>query len=64
MRLDVRLPAGLMLTTMGVLLAGYGAVGDPAIYERSLGVNINAIWGVVLMIAGGSLLLLARRARG
>ena len=65
MRLDVRLPAGLMLTTMGVLLAGYGVVSDPAIYARSLGININLIWGVVLIAGGGGLLALAaRRARG
>jgi hypothetical protein len=65
MRLDVRLPAGLMLTTMGVLLAGYGVVSDPAIYARSLGININLIWGVVLIAGGGALLALAaRRARG
>jgi hypothetical protein len=61
MRLDVRLPAGLMLTTIGLLLGAYGLLGDRAIYARSLGINVNLIWGVVLVAAGGTMLALARR---
>jgi hypothetical protein len=65
MHLDVRVPVGLMLVTMGVLLAGYGVLGDPAIYARSLGINVNAIWGGVLLAVGAVLLTLAsRRLRG
>jgi hypothetical protein len=62
MRLDVRLPAGLMLTTIGLLLTGYGLAGDPSIYARSLGINVNAIWGAVLIVFGGGLLALSARA--
>ena len=65
MRLDVRLPAGLMLTTIGALLAGYGVFADRAIYVRSLGINVNLVWGLVLIAGGGFLLgLAARGARG
>jgi hypothetical protein len=65
MRLDVRLPAGLMLATIGILLAAYGLVGDRSIYARSLGINVNLIWGSALAAAGGVLLTLAaRRGRG
>ena len=63
MRLDVRVPAGLMFTIIGLLLAGYGLVSDPAIYARSLGINVNLIWGVVLVVAGGTMLAFGRRAR-
>lgn len=63
MRLDVRFPAGLMLTTIGVLLAAYGASSDRAVYARSLGINVNLIWGGVLVLAGGGLLALALRGR-
>jgi hypothetical protein len=59
MRVDVRVPAGLMLTTIGVLLAGYGAFGDRSIYARSLGINVNLVWGVVLIVAGAALLAAA-----
>jgi len=62
MKLDVRLPAGLMLTTIGVLLAGYGAISDRAVYARSLGINVNLIWGGVLLVAGAAMLLLSARS--
>jgi hypothetical protein len=61
MRLDVRVPVGLMLAAMGALIAGYGLFGDQAIYARSLGINVNAIWGSVLLGVSAVLLLLARR---
>ena len=64
MGLDVRLPVGLMFVIMGALLAGYGWFGDHAIYARSLGINVNAIWGTVLFAAGAiSLALMARPGR-
>jgi hypothetical protein len=59
--LDVRLPIGLLFTLIGLALAGYGLVSDPAIYQRSLGINVNLIWGSVLLAFGMIMLLLARR---
>jgi hypothetical protein len=61
MHLDVRVPLGLMLAVMGVLLAGYGLLGDTAIYARSLGINVNLIWGSVLIVVAAILLMLASR---
>ena len=49
MGLDVRVPVGVMFGTMGVLLAGYGLFGDQSIYTRSLGLNVNLIWGLVML---------------
>ena len=63
MRLDVRVPVGLMFATMGALLTGYGIAGDRSIYARSLGINVNLIWGVVLIVTAGCLLALAARGR-
>jgi hypothetical protein len=64
MGLDVRVPVGLMLAIMGVLLVGYGLAGDHSIYARSLGININAIWGGVLLATGVVLLVLSRISTG
>ena len=64
MGLDVRLPLGLLLVSVGAVLVIYGVAADPAIYARSLGVNINALWGVVLMAVGGAALGLAVRSKG
>ena len=64
MGLDVRLPVGVMFALMGALLAGYGVLGDQSIYARSLGINVNTIWGGVMIVFGAVLLILAsRRAR-
>ena len=56
MGLDIRWPIGLMFTLIGVLLTGFGAMvqSDHAI---SLGININLIWGVVLLVFGVLMLL-------
>ena len=62
MGLDIRLPIGLMFTLFGVLLVIYGFISDKSIYRRSLGININLGWGVVLLIFGVAMLALGRRA--
>ena len=59
MQLDVRLPIGFMFTIFGVALVGYGLTSDPAIYQRSLGININLWWGLVSLAFGVSMLGLA-----
>lgn len=66
MRLDLRLPIGLMFSIIGVLLVVFGLASDPAIYQRSLGVNVNLWWGLVLLAFGLVMLWLVRRgtARG
>jgi len=61
MGLDIRLPIGALFTIIGVLLAGYGLVSDRALYQRSLGVNVNLWWGLVLVAFGAVMLALARR---
>ena len=62
MGLDVRVPVGLMLVIMGVLLAGYGVASDASIYAKSLGININLLWGSVLLATGLVMLALSRAA--
>lgn len=61
MNLDIRLPMGMLFTVIGVLLTGYGAVADRAIYQRSLGYNVNLVWGIVLLAFGILMLVLGRR---
>ena len=64
MDLDVRLPIGLMFSIFGVLLAAFGLVSDPRIYQaHSLGINVNLIWGVVLLLFGLVMLGLVVRSR-
>jgi len=63
--LDLRYPIGGLFTILGVLLTAWGWVtnGDPGLYDRSGGVNINLRWGVVLLVTGLIFIVLARRGR-
>ena len=61
MKLDLRLPIGLMFSIIGALLVVYGMTSDPAIYQRSLGFNVNLWWGLVLLVFGMVMLWLVRR---
>jgi protein-S-isoprenylcysteine O-methyltransferase Ste14 len=62
MGLDIRVPIGLMFGVLGVMLGVFGLVSDKAIYERSLGININIWWGVILLVFGGAMYFFGRRA--
>jgi hypothetical protein len=57
MRLDIRLPIGLLFSIFGVVLVAYGAFGNHDIYAKSLGHNVNLIWGGVLLVFGLLMLL-------
>lgn len=62
-QLDVRWPIGGMFTIIAVILIVYGLVSNDAIYERSLGINVNLWWGLVLLVFGLVMLGLAVRAQ-
>ena len=53
--LDIRLPIGGLFVVLGLILVGYGVVtnADAAQYERSMSVNINLWWGLVMLGFGG-----------
>ena len=58
MRLDIRIPLGLLFMILGALLAVFGAISDRALYERSLNINLNLWWGSVLVAFGAVMLVL------
>ncbi len=60
MGLDIRWPIGLMFTLIGALLAIFGVAKSAD--SVSLGININLIWGIVLLVFG--VLMLAGAMRG
>jgi hypothetical protein len=63
MKLDLRLPIGLMFSIIGALLSVFGLMSDSTIYTRSLGINVNLWWGLVLLLFGLFMLGLALRAK-
>jgi hypothetical protein len=62
MGLDIRLPIGLLFAIFGALLAAYGLLSPESTYERSLGINVNLWWGLVLFAFGVIMLIMARLA--
>jgi hypothetical protein len=60
--LDVRFPIGGMFTIFGAILTVYGILSSPAMYEKSLGINVNLWWGLVLLVFGLVMLRFAFRA--
>ena len=50
---DLKIPLGSLLCAYGVILGLYGILGDASLHEKSLGININLIWGIVMLLAGG-----------
>ncbi len=61
MGIDIRLPIGILFSLLGLVLAAYGILTGPSRYLQSLGMNINLIWGIVLLAFGLIMLALGRR---
>ena len=59
MGLDIRWPIGLMFTVIGALLTVYGVLKSAAsiIPVAGTNININLIWGIVLLVFGTLMLL-------
>ena len=59
MGLDIRLPIGSMFVFVGILLTSYGAARPQR--SLSVGMNVNLIWGIVLLVFGAVMVYLGRR---
>jgi len=51
--LDLKLPLGGLLAAYGLLLGIYGLVTGKEFYAKSLGINVNLVWGILMFIVGG-----------
>lgn len=65
MNLDLRIPMGLMFTFTGAILTTWGIKTnhDAALYARSLGINANLWWGLVLLAFGVTMYVLGQRSQ-
>ncbi|HTB96735.1 MAG TPA: hypothetical protein VK716_06985 [Terracidiphilus sp.] len=65
MSLDLRIPMGLMFTLTGLILTVFGFVtnSDAALYAKSLGINANLWWGMVLLAFGLTMYLMGRSSQ-
>jgi multisubunit Na+/H+ antiporter MnhG subunit len=58
---DIRIPIGLMFSLLGVLITLFGilTIPDSVMYQRSLGINVNIVMGIVMLVFGLIMLILA-----
>jgi formate hydrogenlyase subunit 3/multisubunit Na+/H+ antiporter MnhD subunit len=65
MKLDIKIPIGLIFTIFGLVLSIYGlaTANDAEFYLKSLGSNVNLWTGLVMLVFGILMLLLARKTK-
>ena len=65
MGLDIRVPLGLIFLIIGGIMAAFGVVshGDAALYEKSMGIDLNLTWGGIMFIFGLIMFVVGRRQR-
>lgn len=61
MGLDIRIPIGLMFAMLGVVLVLSGVIIDGSVYQKSLGINVNLWWGLVMTVFGGAMFIFGLR---
>ncbi len=62
--MDLRLPIGIIFTIYGFILIGYGLITKGSkIYEKSLNINVNIWWGILLLIFGLVMYYYAKRGK-
>jgi hypothetical protein len=64
MGLDIRLPIGMMFSLIGAVMVIYGLItaSNKELYQRSLDININLWWGLVLLVFGVLMFVFAKRS--
>jgi hypothetical protein len=64
MGLDIRIPLGLIFLITGGIISLYGLfTRHSAIYDKSMGINLNLTWGVIMFIFGLIMFLIGRRQK-
>ncbi len=63
MKLDIKIPIGMLFTIFGLALSIYGLAtgGNTEMYAKSLGYNVNIWTGLVMLVFGAFMLFLARK---
>ena len=65
MGLDIRIPLGLIFLLIGGLMSIYGFVTrhSDVVYEKSMGINLNLTWGLIMFAFGLIMFLVGRRQK-
>ncbi len=62
---DPRISMGMLFTLIGTILTAFGLAtrSTAETYTKSMGINVNLWWGLVLMVFGIAVLILGRRGQ-
>jgi hypothetical protein len=62
---DIRIPIGLMFSILGIIISLFGIItaSNTGMYQKSLGININIVMGVLMLVFGLIMLYFARRKK-
>ena len=62
---DIRIPIGLMFSILGVLISVFGffTMSNTGMYQRSLGINVNLVMGMLMFVFGLIMLFFALKKK-
>ncbi len=64
MGLDIRVPLGLIFLIIGGIMAVFGVFTRGSdLYARSLGVNLNLTWGLLMFVFGLVMFVVGKRQK-
>jgi hypothetical protein len=64
MGLDIRIPLGLIFLITGGIISLYGFfTRNSAIYDKSMGINLNLTWGAIMFLFGLIMFVVGRRQK-
>lgn len=65
MGLDIRIPLGLIFLITGGIISLYGFFtrANTVMYEKSMGINLNLTWGLIMLVFGLVMFLMGRRQK-
>ena len=64
MGLDIRIPLGLIFLIIGGLMSVYGFFSrHSAVYDKSMGINLNLTWGALMFVFGLIMYFAGRRQK-
>ena len=62
---DLRISLGMLFTLIGTVLTAFGLAtrSNTDVYAKSMGIDANLWWGLVLLVFGIAALVLGRRGQ-
>jgi hypothetical protein len=62
---DLRISIGMLFTLIGTVLTAFGLAtrSNADVYAKSMGIDANLWWGLVLLVFGIAALVLGRRGQ-